>query len=121
MTRGIHPSGLAEMNQKRAGEKYQPSNGTEGEYFFSSWCRRCQRDKAMREGADYDECDDSEICHIPAKTMRFKIEDKEYPKEWRYGNDGQPCCVAFVPAGEPIPENRCELTGDMFEPIKEEA
>lgn len=36
---------------------YRPSNGSEGADFFDTWCRRCARDKAMREGADFDECD----------------------------------------------------------------
>lgn len=34
--------------------------------FFDAWCRRCQRDKSMREGADLDECDDNELCEIIA-------------------------------------------------------
>lgn len=115
MIRAIYPDDFAEMLKHRAGEKYQPSNGTEGEFFFSAWCRHCQRDKAMRDGVDYDECDDNEICLIPAATMAFNVEDEEYPKEWQYGKDGQPCCTAFVPEGETIPEKRCELTVDMFE------
>lgn len=115
MKRAIFPPGLAEMTKSRAGEKYQPSNGTEGDCFFSGWCRRCQRDKAMREGADYDECDDNEICRIPARTMAFNVEDDEYPNEWQYGQDGQPCCTAFVPEGEPIPPTRCDRTIDLFE------
>lgn len=115
MTHGIHPPGLAAMNVKNAGEKYQPSNGTEGDCFFAAWCCKCARDKAMREGCDLDECDDNERCDIVTRTMCFKVEDPEYPTEWQYGKDGQPCCTAFVPAGEAIPPKRCEKTVDMFE------
>lgn len=115
MTYGIHPPGLAAMNVKNAGEKYRPSNGTEGDCFFAAWCCKCARDKAMREGCDVDECDDNERCDILTATMCFNIEDAEYPKEWQYGRDGQPICTAFVPAGEAIPALRCELTVDMFE------
>lgn len=28
--------------------------------------------------------------------MPFDVADDEYPKEWIYGQDGQPCCTAFV-------------------------
>ena len=35
-------------------ETYTPANGTEGVAFFGCWCRRCAKDKAMREGADLD-------------------------------------------------------------------
>lgn len=61
-------------------EKYQPSSGTEGQAFFDDWCRRCSRDKAMREGADFDECDDNELCPIIADTMRLRVDDPDYPE-----------------------------------------
>ena len=47
------------------GEQWQPSNGTEGDEFIEHWCRRCSRDKAMREGADFDECDATEPAPPP--------------------------------------------------------
>ena len=114
MTRGIYPERLAEMSKARAGQKYRPSNGTEGDCFFAAWCHNCQRDKAMREGCDIDECDDNERCEIIASTMCFNVEDAEYPQEWQIGKDGQPCCTAFVPAGQPLPAPRCSVTQDMF-------
>ena len=49
MTNGIYPVEWAEMTKERAGQKYQPSNGTEGELFMACWCGKCARDKAMRE------------------------------------------------------------------------
>jgi hypothetical protein len=114
MTHGIYPDSLAAMLKKRAGEKYRPSNGTEGEIFITSWCGKCQRDKAMREGFDIDECDDNERCDIIANTFAYDVEDPEYPIEWQYDKDGQPCCTAYVPAGEVLPPQRCEHTQDMF-------
>ena len=100
------------MNQP--GDKYQPSNDTEGHVFWADWCCKCQRDKAMREGCDIDECDDNERCDIIADTMCYSVEDEKYPKEWTYDKHGNPCCIAFVPAGDAIPEPRCEHTLDMF-------
>lgn len=85
----------------RAGEKYQPSNGTEGEVFMSHFCFRCERDK------DHD-------CEILCRSMAFSVEDAEYPIEWQYGADGQPKCTAFIQAGEAISAPRCEHTVDMF-------
>jgi len=111
----IHPKGLADMRIERAGQKYQPSNGTEGEIFRDAWCCQCQRDKSMREGADFDECDDDECCDIIANTMAYDVDDPEYPEEWQFGIDGQPRCTAFVEAGQPIPEPRCTKTLDLFD------
>jgi hypothetical protein len=95
-------------------EKYRPSNGTDSEDFFASWCCHCQRDRAMREGCSVDECDDNERCDIIARTMALDVDDPDYPEEWQYNAAGRPCCTAFVSAGEPVPE-RCQHTADMFE------
>ncbi|UIF90918.1 hypothetical protein [Cupriavidus sp. UYPR2.512] len=116
-TQAIYPDSFAKMLLERAGQKYQPSNGTEGECFFEAWCRQCARDRSMREGDDFDECDDNEVCGIIANTMAHKPEDDEYPKEWIYGKDGQPCCTAFVQAGQPIPPERDPFTRDLFEEL----
>lgn len=114
MNQAIYPASFAAITIKRAGEKYRPSNGTEGECFFAAWCCKCQRDKAMREGADIDECDDNERCDIIADTFAYEVEDPEYPAAWQYGKDGQPCCTQFVPAGDQIPEPRCTHTQELF-------
>src|SRR5690348_9141088 len=110
----IYPDSFAEMLKERAGEKYRPSNGTEGELFMEAWCRNCARDKAMNEGKDFDECDDNELCQIIADTFHYRVDDSRYPKEWKYGKDGQPCCTAFVPTDQPVPAPRCQKTTDMF-------
>lgn len=74
----------AEMNKERTGKKYQPSNGSEGLMFLEAQCGNC----AYK--AD---------CTIPAWTMAFSVGDEEYPSEWVYGDDGQPCCTAFKSSG----------------------
>lgn len=102
------PAELAKLYVDQAGQQYIPSNGSEGEAFFSWWCTQCQRDKSMREGADLDDCDDDEKCEIIAASFRGEA------KEWVYGPDGQPMCTAFVPAGQELPAPRCEHTQDMF-------
>ena len=38
MSQAIYTDTLARLLVKRAGEKYRPSNGTEGECFFAAWC-----------------------------------------------------------------------------------
>ena len=110
----IYPKEFADMMKARAGEKYRPSNGTEGECFFSSWCCHCARDKSMREGDPLDECDDNEVCKIIADTFAYEVDDPRYPAEWQYEKDGQPCCIAFVRHGDQIHQPRCQHTVDMF-------
>lgn len=110
----IYPADFAAMTASRAGQKYRPSNGTEGECFIESWCGQCARDKAMRESADFDDCDDNEVCEIIGRTFAHDIDDPEYPIEWQYGKDGQPRCTAFVPDGQSIPLPMDEQTVDMF-------
>ncbi len=77
-------------------DKYLPSNSSEAEIFFTTWCRRCQRDKAMRELADFDECDDNELCEIIAASFRGQV------KEWIEDESG-PRCTAFIEAGHEVP------------------
>jgi len=109
------PPGWAEMTAMRAGQKWRPSNGTEGEIFMQGWCAQCARDKSMREVDPVEKCDDDEVCEIIAATFRHDVDDPEYPVEWQYGKDGQPCCTAFIEAGQPVPPPRCKHTVDMFE------
>lgn len=105
----IYPKELAERMKDKAGQPYTPSNGIEGSVFLDSWCANCQRDKSMREGCDFDECDDDENCELIARSFGEQVD------EWQYDKSGQPCCTAFVPAGHAIPEPRCAKTTDMFE------
>ena len=94
------------------GRQWIPSNGTEGYGFLDAACTQCARDKSMREGADFDECDDNELCEIIAASFRGEA------VEWRELDNGELTCVAFVPAGQAIPSPRCQNTVDMF-PSKE--
>ena len=90
------------------GDQYIPSNGIEGECFMEDWCRRCARDRAMREAADFDDCDDNELCEIIGAAFRGEA------VEWRELPDGATKCIAFVPAGESVPPPRCERTQELF-------
>lgn len=84
------------------GAPYRPSNGTEGEIFFESWCTKCARDAHMNSGKDYDECEESEICPIIADAFRGQVKEWVWKGEpWADGS--YPMCTAFVPVGQPIP------------------
>jgi hypothetical protein len=109
----IYPDSLAAMNIERAGAKYRPGNGTEGELFIESWCGQCERDHGMMKGLPLEECDDNQVCDIIARTFAFSVNDPNYPDDWQYGADGQPRCHSFVEAGHAIPI-KDELTVDMF-------
>lgn len=100
MPHGIYPEGLAAAFKGHAGEKWRPSNNTEGEVFIGSWC--CQ-------------CAGMDLCKILTATCAFGEDDPEYPVEWQIGTDGQPVCTAFHRPGEPIPTQRCDQTRDLFE------
>lgn len=102
------PDSYIPMRGPHPGEQWAPSNGTEGHAFIEQWCGTCARDKAAREGADIDECDDNEVCQILGASFRGEA------VEWRELPDGRCICVAHVPAGAPIPPPRCEHTEDMF-------
>lgn len=92
------------------GRQWIPSNGTEGYSFLVSACGSCQRDKAMRDGVDLDDCDDNEKCEIIAASFRGEA------VEWRIDDEkGEVHCIAFVEKGQPIPAPRCPNTSDMFE------
>lgn len=66
---------------------YRPSNGCEGMYFEDKFCANCIH-----------QCPDPEAgidCEIFLMAFLNEIGDKDYPKEWIYGQDGQPTCTAF--------------------------
>lgn len=90
------------------GVQWIPSNGTVGYSFIEDFCTRCARDKAMREGAPLEECDDNECCEILAASFRGEA------VEWRRMPDGEVKCIAFVESFEGLPEPRCAHTADMF-------
>lgn len=75
---------LADAYKSRAGRKYRPSNGTEGDMFMREFCEQCKHD----DGED-------KLCEIIALSMSYDVEHDEYPVEWQYGKDGQPLCVKY--------------------------
>ena len=89
------------------GKQWNPSNGSEGTFFMDAYCSKCARDKAMREGCDFDDCADDDLCEIIAAAFRGQA------VEWRELPDGDVTCIAFVPAEEP----RDDRTIDMFETL----
>lgn len=75
---------LAEDCKERQGKPYQPANGSEGDIFMANYCRECTKDI-------------NQDCPIISLSMCLAVDDKNYPKEWIYGADGQPTCAAFTP------------------------
>jgi hypothetical protein len=98
----IYPASAAELYRRDAGEKYRPSNGTEGEIFMAVWCYRCTRWSAESG------------CEIANATMFFDVDESDYPAEWRIGEDGQPECTAYGLKCEPV-LSKDERQSDLFE------
>jgi hypothetical protein len=98
---------MAVITMQRAGEQWVPSNGAEGELFWSEWCARCGRDKVMNGTVWEEDAGDDDYCPILGASFRGEA------TQWVYGADGQPTCSQFVPIGEPL-TYRCECTPDLF-------
>lgn len=72
--------------------KYRPSNGTEGEGFIEHYCRNCIHGKYEHT------CDTNDNpCDILTRSLVCSIDDKDYPEEWVYNEQGRPTCKAHVP------------------------
>ncbi len=85
----------------KGGELFQPSNGYEGDLFRAEYCDICRKDDPENEV----------YCEIFGKTLCLDaLTDKDYPREWIHGDDGQPTCTAFEADGS----YRCPKTEDMF-------
>lgn len=97
--------------ERPPGESYMPCNGSEGEFFMAMWCEECERDKVMNGSATVEDADKDPGLYCRILNDSFHSEGVA---EWVYGADGQPCCTAFVPKGQPLPTPRCEHTADMF-------
>ena len=87
-------------------QKYRPSNASEFDGFFTSWCEHCEYERAHQE-------EDGEPCPTLGGSFVYNLDDPEYPKEWTYDEYNKPCCTAFVQSGDrpPIKDDR---TLDMF-------
>jgi len=102
---------------------YSPSNSDAGIAFEETWCSKCKRDKAARDGDDVG-------CSILARAMAFSVNDAEYPREWiiRHSKDVSgvyyhpPACTAFEPIPPPQPRKHTRkrinprlAIGDLFD------
>jgi hypothetical protein len=117
MTHKIYPDEYAASLIPHAGEKWRPSNGSDGDVFMSMNCHKCAFGEFIRQGMYFDDAEENERCEIVGKTFLCDVYDDEYPSEWQIGKDGQPTCTAFHPEGIPIPPERCKHTVDMFAPV----
>lgn len=72
------------------GEKYQPSNGSEGCGFVELFCCNCLHEKFMHTQNHEDK-----KCDIFSRTLIYDTEDKEYPEEWTYDENNNPTCTAW--------------------------
>lgn len=97
-------------DKARAGQRYQPSNGTEGEAFIGAWCGRCERDKDQNGTAYVENRDPGDDDWCPILTQSF-VDDGS--KEWVFDANGMPSCTGFVPLGEKVPQPRCEHTQEL--------
>lgn len=97
----------AMSNDGLPGTQWIPSNSSEGMTFLQSNCAGCAHVKSMREGADLDDCDDSELCDIIARSFRNEA------VEWRLLDNNDVVCLAYSPAGP----QRCTETIDMFSAV----
>jgi hypothetical protein len=110
MSPKLYPDDLAERFKARAGEKYRPSNGTEGEIFIEAWCGRCKHDAEFQANPD-----SADGCQIVAATFCFDVPDPKYPPEWQYDADGQPKCTAFEHLDAPDKQDPNAAVRDLFE------
>ena len=73
----------AELLKPHAGEKWRPSNGTEGDIFTGAVCASCASGPSSK-------------CRIAFATLVHDVDDADYPAEWQIGSDGLPTCTAWV-------------------------
>ena len=92
----LFTSDHAERLRACDGEKYQPSNGTEGDMFREQWCEQCSKD-------NFNEDTGEGGCLILANVLFHLVTDPDYPSEWQYNPQGQPICTAFVVRQYPTP------------------
>ncbi len=97
---------------------YQPSNGTEGDWFISKWCGSCVKNPKSMDAINQ--------CDILCMTMVCNIDDSEYPRQWVYSEDDEPMCTAYKNRDEYNRERRSKRkdvivssndtrTGDLFD------
>src|SRR6202012_2792597 len=79
------------MSSNRCGKPYRPSSGTEGMWFADTFCSHCIHGKYEHTGDVKDN-----PCEIITASFMCDLSDPLYPKEWVYGDDGNPTCTAWV-------------------------
>ena len=67
------------------GDKYQPSNGSEGSAFESMFCNKCTKEDELHQI----------FCDVHTAALILMPDEPDYPKEWVYAEDGYPTCTAF--------------------------
>jgi len=78
----------------RAGEPYQPRNGTEADIFMDEFCWRCKK----LSSDDWPDDEFAEVdCPILQDSYVYDKDDPHYPCEWRHDRTGKPVCTAFEP------------------------
>lgn len=75
----------------KPGDKYRPSNGTEGMFFTEHFCAHCIHEKWTHTQKDGDK-----QCDILSNSMLYDRDDSKYPEEWTYDDKGKPTCTAWV-------------------------
>ena len=107
----FYPPDYAAMLREHAGEKWRPSNGSEGMEFIGSWCGTCQLDKVQNGEVPADKAGKDDLCQIIGDTFIYDVEDHQYPKAWCINDDGQPCCTSYTPFGAPLVDT---ISGELF-------
>jgi len=67
-------------------KKYQPSNGSEGDWFIEKYCMNCVNCDPDPSG--------KKQCEILLRSFCLDVNDSDYPKEWIFDKDQKPICTA---------------------------
>ena len=107
-------SASGEANEKPIAVFY-PAGQDERAAFYDCYCRRCAKDRGMREGLSDKEAvpGSYEVCDLVGASTMYRKDAAGYPKEWCY-QGGVATCTAFVEFGAEPASNRCDKTVDMF-------
>lgn len=71
----------------KPGNKYRPSNGTEGMIFIENHCDHCIH--------EFPHPDKNPKCEIMSASFLYDINHEKYPKEWVYDEKGHPTCTNY--------------------------
>lgn len=90
-----------EFRKSVAGKPFRPANGSEGDYFMEDFCFRCKH-------WVYDKPTETYGCkkRIHDETLFHDVDDPEYPKQWKYDDEGYPLCTAFVDENTPVKKRK---------------